>query len=50
MLVTDLDDVVRRLVEVGQTVNWDADFTGFRRVYANDLFGNRPEFLDPASP
>jgi catechol 2,3-dioxygenase-like lactoylglutathione lyase family enzyme len=49
MLVTDLDDVVRRLVEVGQTVCWDADFTGFRRVYANDPFGNRLEFLESSS-
>ena len=49
MLVIDLDEVLRRLVEVGQSVSWDADFTGFRRVYANDPFGNRPEFLDPAS-
>ncbi len=50
ILVTDLDDVVHRLVEAGQDVSWDADFTGFRRVYAHDPFGNRLEFLEPASP
>mgnify|MGYP000016917489 CR=1 FL=1 len=49
ILVTDLDDVVRRLVEAGQTVSWDADFTGFRRVYAHDPFGNRLEFLESAA-
>jgi len=48
-LVTDLDDVVHRLIEAGQDVNWDADFTGFRRVYARDPFGNRLEFLQKAS-
>ena len=49
ILVTDLDDVVRRLVAAGQTVSWDADFTGFRRVYAHDPFGNRLEFLESAA-
>jgi len=48
-VVTDLDDVVHRLIEAGQDVNWDADFPGFRRVYAHDPFGNRLEFLQPAS-
>jgi len=49
IVVTDLDDVVRRLVDAGQDVRWDADFPGFRRVYAHDPFGNRLEFLQPAS-
>jgi len=49
IVVTDLDDVVHRLIESGQDVNWDADFPGFRRVYAHDPFGNRLEFLQPAS-
>jgi len=49
IVVTDLDDVVHRLSEAGQDVNWDADFPGFRRVYAHDPFGNRLEFLQPAS-
>lgn len=50
ILVTDLDDVVHRLVEAGQDVRWDVDFPGFRRVYAHDPFGNRLEFLQSASP
>jgi catechol 2,3-dioxygenase-like lactoylglutathione lyase family enzyme len=48
MLVDDLDEVVHRLRGVGQEVTWDADFPGFRRVYAQDPFGNRLEFLQPA--
>jgi catechol 2,3-dioxygenase-like lactoylglutathione lyase family enzyme len=36
ILVTDLDDVVHRLVEAGKDVRWDVDFPGFRRVYAHD--------------
>jgi hypothetical protein len=46
VLTTDLDDLIRRLVEAGQTITWDADFTGFRRVYAHDPIGNRLEFLE----
>jgi len=49
IVVTDLDDVVHRLIDAGQDVSWDADFPGFRRVYAHDPFGNRLEFLQPAS-
>ncbi|ALE79256.1 VOC family protein [Pseudonocardia alni] len=45
--VEDLDDVVRRLAEAGQETTWDADFPGFRRIYAADPFGNRLEFLEP---
>jgi catechol 2,3-dioxygenase-like lactoylglutathione lyase family enzyme len=47
ILVTDLDDIVSRLAGAGQAVGWDADFPGFRRVYAHDPFGNRLEFLQP---
>lgn len=50
ILVTNLDDVVHRLVGAGQDVRWDAGFPGFRRVYAHDPFGNRLEFLELASP
>jgi len=42
--------VVARLRADGQDVTWDGDFPGFRRVYAHDPFGNRLEFLQPASP
>ena len=47
ILVSDLDDVVRRLAAAGQDVTWDGNFPGFRRVYARDPFGNRLEFLEP---
>ncbi len=49
ILVNDLDEVVRRLNQAGQDVRWDGDFPGYRRVYAHDPFGNRLEFLQPAS-
>jgi hypothetical protein len=49
ILVTDLDDVVRRLAAVGQHVEWDGDFPGFRRIDTHDPFGNRLEFLQPTS-
>lgn len=45
--VTDLDDIVKRLSRAGQDAEWDDAFTGFRRVYAQDPFGNRLEFLQP---
>jgi len=48
ILTDDLDEVVRRLREAGQDVTWDDDLPGFRRVYAQDPFGNRLEFLQPA--
>ena len=49
IIVTDLDQVVLRLNQAGQDVRWDGDFPGDRRVYAHDPFGNRLEFLQPAS-
>lgn len=48
ILVTDLDALVSRLANAGQPARWDADFPGFRRVYAHDPFGNRLEFLQSA--
>ncbi len=48
ILVTDLDEVVRRLGAAGQDVPWDGGFPGYRRVYAHDPLGDRPEFLQPA--
>jgi catechol 2,3-dioxygenase-like lactoylglutathione lyase family enzyme len=48
ILVSDLDEAVRRLSAAGQDVAWDGDFPGFRRIYAHDPFGNRLEFLEPA--
>ncbi len=46
ILVDDLDGVVDRLAVSGQAVRWDRDFPGFRRIYADDPFGNRLEFLE----
>jgi hypothetical protein len=46
IVVTDLDEIVRRLQRSGQQVSWDVDFPGYRRIYANDPFGNRLEFLE----
>ena len=40
ILVSDLDEVVRRLRSAGQDVTWDGDFPGFRRVYAYDPFAD----------
>jgi catechol 2,3-dioxygenase-like lactoylglutathione lyase family enzyme len=48
ILVDDLDELVRRLQAAGQDLSWDADFPGYRRIYAHDPFGNRLEFLQPA--
>lgn len=48
VLVSDLNEIVRRLTANGQPVEWDSDFPGFRRVYAHDPFGNRLEFLQPS--
>ncbi len=45
IMVTDLDQMVRRLGQAGQDVRWDGELPGFRRVYAYDPFGNRLEFL-----
>jgi catechol 2,3-dioxygenase-like lactoylglutathione lyase family enzyme len=50
ILVSDLDELTRRLRQAGQQATWDDDFPGFRRVYAHDPFGNRLEFLQVAGP
>lgn len=49
LVVDDLDEAARRVATTGQDVTWGADFPGFRRFYAHDPFGNRLEFLQPAS-
>lgn len=48
ILVSDLDDIVQRLHGAGQDVAWDGDFPGYRRVYAEDPFSNRLDFLQPS--
>jgi catechol 2,3-dioxygenase-like lactoylglutathione lyase family enzyme len=49
ILTDDLEDVQARLVDAGVEVRPDELFPGFRRFYVNDCFGNRLEFLQPAS-
>jgi catechol 2,3-dioxygenase-like lactoylglutathione lyase family enzyme len=48
-LVVDLDDVRERL-RTHEFETWeDEPLSGYRRFYASDPFGNRLEFLEPAS-
>lgn len=47
ILVTDLDALVARLAAAGVDARPDGEFPGHRRVYADDPFGNRLEFLQP---
>jgi catechol 2,3-dioxygenase-like lactoylglutathione lyase family enzyme len=45
-LLTDaLDELADRLVAAGWDVRPDALLAGFRRLYVDDCFGNRLEFL-----
>lgn len=46
ILVNGLDVIAARLVEHGVDVEWDDNFPGMRRFYANDPFGNRLELLE----
>ncbi|MBY5162299.1 VOC family protein [Salsipaludibacter albus] len=45
ILVGDLDDLVGRLAGAGIGARSDDLFPGHRRVYVDDPFGNRLEFL-----
>ncbi len=45
ILVAEIEELARKLVEAGGEVTWDSGFPGFRRFYAADPFGNRLEFL-----
>jgi len=47
ILIQDLDALAVRLERHDVHVEWDANFRGMRRFYANDPFGNRLEFLAP---
>lgn len=49
ILVDDLDDVVSRLGAAGADARPDELFPGYRRISADDPFGNRLEFLQPLS-
>ena len=45
VLVQDLDELATRLTSSGAQVVWDDDLPADRRIYVNDPFGNRLEFL-----
>lgn len=45
ILVTDLNALANHLEDRGVPVNWDDNFPGFYRFYADDPFSNRIEFL-----
>lgn len=49
LLWPDLDQLAQRLQAAGHPVRWDGDFPGMRRFYTEDPFGNRIEFLTPAT-
>jgi catechol 2,3-dioxygenase-like lactoylglutathione lyase family enzyme len=49
LLWPDLDHLADRLCAAGRPVRWDGDFPGMRRFYTDDPFGNRLEFLSPAT-
>jgi catechol 2,3-dioxygenase-like lactoylglutathione lyase family enzyme len=45
ILVEDLDDVIDHLERADWPLRHDDRFPGYRRIYADDPFGNRMEFL-----
>lgn len=47
ILVHGLDELGARLAGAGVPVEWDDNFPGHRRFYAQDPHGNRLEFLEP---
>jgi diadenosine tetraphosphate (Ap4A) HIT family hydrolase len=49
IMTDDLDALRARLADAGIDVTPDDNLPGFRRFYVNDCFGNRLEFLEPAS-
>jgi catechol 2,3-dioxygenase-like lactoylglutathione lyase family enzyme len=48
ILVEGLDELVARLGAAGVDVRPDRELPGYARVYVDDPFGNRLEFLEPA--
>lgn len=46
--VDNLDALAERLTAAGVGVEWDTNFTGYRRFYIFDPWGNRLELLTPA--
>jgi hypothetical protein len=49
ILVADLDKLVLSLSSQDIEVDWDDELPDFRRIYVNDPFGNRLEFLQERS-
>jgi catechol 2,3-dioxygenase-like lactoylglutathione lyase family enzyme len=47
IVVSDIDALAARLSACGVEADWDDDFPGHRRFYADDPLGNRLEFLQP---
>ena len=47
LLVSHLEEMVRRLAEAGVDVIADELLPGYDRVYVHDPFGNRLELLEP---
>lgn len=50
VLVNSIDGLADSLTDAGVEVQWDDNFPGHRRFYANDPYGNRLEFLEPYNP
>ena len=44
-LVSDLNALVEKLAEAGSPIRWDESVAGRRRLYTDDPFGNRLEFI-----
>jgi len=47
LLVTGLDELIRRCEQAGAEVVLDEPLEGFQRAYVNDPFGNRIELMEP---
>ena len=44
-VVTDVQDVAKRLIRAGHEVRWDPSVPGTNRFFTDDPFGNRIEFI-----
>ena len=51
LLWPDLDGLAERLTDAGYPVRWpdEVEMPGMRRLYTDDVHGNRLEFLAPAT-
>ncbi|MGE0628846.1 MAG: VOC family protein [Hyphomicrobiaceae bacterium] len=46
ILVAEIDELAARLEAAGHAVTWDEDIGEMRRLFCNDPFGNRLEFIE----